>query len=172
MMEGLVHSAGTWRMRKSGKGRGIHVIRRRNRCSKTCKTKDFDIFEGRTFWAIGARGRMENEAGEVGRGKLWRAVRIMLRSLGSFQEEWETVGGFYIEKQHDQIDSVKKISLTSEGRRTRTLSIEGRIEWWLPRGFLFQSCHLPAMWPKIRGLTFWKPQFPHLWNGNNQFSSV
>ena len=66
----------------------------------------------------------------------------------------------------------KKISLTSERKRTRTLPIEGRIEWWLTRGFLYQSCHLPAMWPKIRGLTFCKPQFPHLWNGNNQLSSV
>ena len=51
---------------------------------------------------------MENEAGEVGRGKLWRAFRIMLRSLASFQEEWEIVEGFYVEKQHDQIDFVKK----------------------------------------------------------------
>ena len=35
----------------------------------------------------------------------------MLRSLASFQEEWEIIEGFYVEKQYDQIDFVKKKSV-------------------------------------------------------------
>lgn len=57
-----VHFGVAWRMGKSGKGRGTHVLGRGNRLGKTSKTKAFGIFEKLK------RKKGATEAGEAGRG--------------------------------------------------------------------------------------------------------